>query len=130
MNAVIEAMGNPEEVAGAESTQQSSQSSSQSSSSSSTTGTTYTTSGNKRFYRNVDEKVFGGVCSGIAAYFDFDPIWLRLAFALSFFFAGTGLILYLILWLIIPAARTTAEKLEMRGERVNISNIEKIFVKK
>ncbi|GDX52309.1 hypothetical protein LBMAG27_13560 [Bacteroidota bacterium] len=125
VNAVIEAMGNPEEVAGAESTQQSSQSSSQSSSSSSTTGTTYTTSGNKRFYRNVDEKVFGGVCSGIAAYFDFDPIWLRLAFALSFFFAGTGLILYLILWLIIPAARTTAEKLEMRGERVNISNIEK-----
>ena len=117
---VIEAMGNPEEVAGAESTQQSGPSSS-----SSTYETPYTVTGNKRFYRNTDEKVFGGVCSGIAAYFDFDPLWLRLAFALSFFFAGTGLILYLILWLIIPAAKTTAEKLEMRGERVNISNIEK-----
>lgn len=69
--------------------------------------------------------MFGGVCSGIAAYFDFDPVWLRLAFALTFFFAGTGLLLYIILWAIVPAAKTTAEKLQMRGERVNISNIEK-----
>ena len=119
VDAVIEQMGNPEEVAGEEKAQQQTQSST----SSAQPETEY--HGSKRFFRNIDEKIFGGVCSGIAAYFDFDPLWLRLAFALSFFFAGTGLILYLILWLIIPAARTTAEKLQMRGERVNISNIEK-----
>jgi phage shock protein PspC (stress-responsive transcriptional regulator) len=121
VNAVIEAMGNPDEVAGEEKAHQQTASASSSSSSSSDSSV----ASGKRFFRNIDEKIFGGVCSGIAAYFDFDPLWLRLAFALSFFFAGTGLILYLILWLIIPAARTTAEKLQMRGERVNISNIEK-----
>lgn len=67
----------------------------------------------------------GGVCSGIAAYFNVDPLWLRLAFALSMLFFGTGFLLYLILWIIIPTAKTRAEKLVMRGERVNISNIER-----
>lgn len=81
--------------------------------------------GKKRFYRNPDDKVLGGVCSGVAAYFDFDPLWLRLAFALSFFIWGTGLLFYIILWIIIPKANTAAEKLEMKGEKVNISNIEK-----
>ncbi len=79
----------------------------------------------KRFYRNPDDKVIGGVCSGIATYFDFDPLWLRLAFAVSFFVFGSGFLLYLVLMIIIPKARTTAEKLEMRGEAVNIPNIEK-----
>ncbi len=121
VNSVIEAMGNPEEVAGEEKATTSNQSTQ---SNSSTNSDTYFTT-NKRFFRNTDDKVFGGVCSGIAAYFDFDPVWLRLVFALSFFFAGTGLLLYIILWAIVPAAKTTAEKLQMRGERVNISNIEK-----
>ena len=121
VNAVIDAMGNPEEVAGEEKATTTNQSTE---SNSSTNSETYYTP-NKRFFRNPDDKVFGGVCSGIAAYFDFDPVWLRLAFALSFFFAGTGLLLYIILWAIVPAAKTTAEKLQMRGERVNISNIEK-----
>lgn len=80
---------------------------------------------NKRLFRDPDERVFGGVCSGIGNYFGFDPVWLRGLFAISFFVFGTGLLIYLLLWLIVPKAKTTAEKLEMRGEKVNIENIEK-----
>jgi len=82
-------------------------------------------SGRRRVFREPDSNVLGGVCGGIAAYFNFDPIWLRLAFAISFFVFGTGFLMYLLLWIIIPEAKTRAEKLEMRGEKVNISNIEK-----
>lgn len=81
--------------------------------------------GRRRIFRDPDEKILGGVCSGISSYFDIDPIILRGAFAISFFVFGSGFLLYLILWIIIPKARTTAEKLEMRGERVNVHNIEK-----
>lgn len=83
------------------------------------------TSKSKRLFRDPDDKVLGGVCSGIAAYFGIDSIWLRLGFAISFFVLGTGLLLYILLWIIIPKAKTTAEKLEMRGEKVNVSNIER-----
>lgn len=79
----------------------------------------------RRIFRDGDDKVMGGVCSGISAYFDIDPIILRLIFAIAFFVFGTGFLLYLILWVIIPEAKTTAEKLEMRGENVTVSNIEK-----
>ena len=82
-------------------------------------------SGRRRVFRDPDNNVLGGVCGGIAVYFNFDPIWLRLAFAISFFVFGTGFLLYILFWIIIPEAKTTAEKLEMRGEKVNVSNIEK-----
>lgn len=79
----------------------------------------------KRVFRDPDDKVLGGVCSGIGAYFGIDPVWLRLAFALVFFVWGTGLLVYILLWIIIPKAVTSAQKLEMRGESVNIDNIKK-----
>lgn len=79
----------------------------------------------RRVFRDPDDAVVSGVCSGISNYFDLDPIWLRGAFAISFFVFGSGLILYIILWMIIPKAKTTAEKLEMRGEKVDINNIGK-----
>ena len=78
----------------------------------------------KRLYRNTEDSVVAGVCSGIAAYFHADPIWFRIGFIIALF-SGFGFFLYLILWIAIPEARTTAERLEMRGEKVNISNIEK-----
>ena len=78
----------------------------------------------KRLYRDPDDKYIGGVCSGLGAYFQVDPTWMRLLFIVAIF-AGFGILLYIILWIVIPRARTTAEKLEMRGERVNLSNIEK-----
>ena len=79
----------------------------------------------KRFFRNPDDKVLGGVCSGISAYFNIDPLWLRLLFVVGVIFFGTGIFIYIILWIIIPEAVTPAEKLQMRGERVNLSNIER-----
>jgi len=79
----------------------------------------------KRLYRDPERKVIGGVCSGLGAYFNIDPAWVRVIFIFAILISGFGLLVYLILWLVVPEARTTAEKLEMRGEAVNISNIEK-----
>lgn len=79
----------------------------------------------RRLFRNPDDKVLGGVCSGISAYFNIDPVWIRIAFAVAFFFGGSGFLLYLILWIVIPKAATTADKLQMKGEPVTVSNIEK-----
>ncbi|MGB4931560.1 MAG: PspC domain-containing protein [Chitinophagales bacterium] len=84
----------------------------------------YKTGGSK-FFRDKENNVLGGVCAGFGARFDIDPLWIRLAFLVSFFAAGTGFLLYIILWAIIPEAKTTAEKLEMRGEKIDINNIEK-----
>jgi len=81
--------------------------------------------GEKRFFRNPDEKIIGGVCSGIAAYFHLDPVWVRLLFVLFVVAGGSGILLYLILWFVIPEAKTTTDRLEMRGKRINIPNIEK-----
>jgi len=81
--------------------------------------------GDKRFFRNPDEKIIAGVCSGIAAYFHFDPVWVRLIFIIFVAAGGSGILLYLVLWIVIPEARTTSAKLEMRGKKINISNIEK-----
>jgi phage shock protein PspC (stress-responsive transcriptional regulator) len=79
----------------------------------------------KRLYRDPERKVIGGVASGLGAYFNIDPVWVRVIFLFSILISGFGLLVYLILWLVVPEARTTAERLEMRGEPVNISNIEK-----
>lgn len=79
----------------------------------------------KRLYRNPDDKIAAGICSGIAAYFNVDPIWIRLALALSIVFFGSGIFLYLILWVIMPEAVTRTEKLAMRGEAPTIESIRK-----
>ena len=78
----------------------------------------------KKLYRDGDDKFLGGVASGIAHYFDVDTVWIRLAFILLAF-SGFSIITYVILWIVIPQAETTAEKLQMEGEAVNIDNIEK-----
>jgi phage shock protein PspC (stress-responsive transcriptional regulator) len=83
--------------------------------------------GRRRMYRDTDDKVFLGVCSGLSHHFGVDPIWLRLAFGLSIFIGGFGLILYIILAIITPKARTAAEKLEMMGEPVDVNNIRKMM---
>ncbi len=77
-----------------------------------------------RLFRDPDDKVLGGVCAGIGHYFGIDPLWLRLAFAVSILIFGSGVLLYVILWVIIPVAQSTADKLQMKGRPVNISNIE------
>ncbi len=78
----------------------------------------------KKMFRDPDNKVLGGVAGGIAAYFGIDMVIVRLLFFVSIFFAGTGLILYLILWIILPEAKTLTDKMEMQGEPVTLTNIE------
>ncbi len=79
----------------------------------------------KKLFRDGDDKFLGGVASGIAHYFDIDAIWIRLGLLALFFGAGFGILIYIILWILLPEAKTTAEKLQMEGEPVNIDNIEK-----
>jgi phage shock protein PspC (stress-responsive transcriptional regulator) len=81
----------------------------------------------RRLFRDPDEKAIGGVCSGLAAYFDTDVVWIRLAWFICIFFGGLSLWMYVILWIIIPEAKTTADKFAMRGEAANINNIFKSF---
>lgn len=89
--------------------------------------------GNKRLFRDPDNKVMGGVCSGIAAYLGWDVTVLRLIFivlTLPFFVDGIVLfngavITYIIAWIVIPEATTAAEKLSMKGMKVNVENIGK-----
>lgn len=89
---------------------------------SSYSNTNYTT---KKLYRDRENSLLGGVMSGLGHYFGVDPLWLRIIMVILFFGFGTGLVLYLILWVLVPEATTTSQKLEMRGEPITISNIEK-----
>ncbi len=86
---------------------------------------TYRRSG-KRLYRDPENAVFGGVCGGLGAYFGIDPVIIRILFVVLLI-AGYGVwgLVYIILWIAIPKAVSIAQKLEMRGEHVTISNIEK-----
>ncbi len=80
----------------------------------------------KRLYRDLDNKVLGGVCGGIAAYFNVDPALVRIIFALLPFLSfGVIIPVYIVLWIAIQPAVTTTQRLEMRGENITISNIEK-----
>ena len=81
----------------------------------------------RKYYRDGDNAIFGGVCSGLAAYFGIENWLMRLLWVIFFIATGGGLmfILYIVLWIAVPKATTAAEKLEMRGEKVTVSNIEK-----
>jgi phage shock protein PspC (stress-responsive transcriptional regulator) len=79
----------------------------------------------KRLYRDPENSVIGGVCGGLAAYFAVDPVIFRLLFVIFFFAGGASILVYVILWIVLPKAETAAQKLEMRGEKVNVSNLEK-----
>lgn len=79
----------------------------------------------KKLFRDTDNSYIGGVSSGLSHYFGIDAVWIRLAWILLIFGAGTGILLYILLWILVPEAKTTAEKIMMTGEPVNISNIEK-----
>lgn len=80
----------------------------------------------RKLYRDIDRKYIGGVCAGLEYYIGIDALWIRLIFLfLAIFAGGFGLIAYIILWILVPEAATTAQKLDMTGEPVNISNIER-----
>ena len=83
----------------------------------------------KRLYRDPENRVLGGVCGGLAAYFDIDVAIMRIIFVLlTLITTGAGVLAYIILWIAVPKAVNTAQRLEMRGKKVSVKNIEK-FIK-
>ena len=86
----------------------------------------YTDTSVKKLYRDTEHSYIGGVCSGLGHYLKIDALWIRIAFiVLGILTSGGFLLLYIAFWIFVPEARTTAEKLEMRGKPVNIDNIQR-----
>jgi len=92
------------------------------------TNTTKTNS--KKLYRDPEDKIIAGVCSGIANYFNIDPIIIRLIFVALIFTKGFGVIAYIVLWIVMPIAKTSIQKLEMKGRPVNLKKIEQVVKEK
>lgn len=90
-----------------------------------TTYIPYESKATKKLYRDTENGMIGGVLAGLGHYFGVDKVWLRIFLLVMVLAWGTGILAYLILWIAMPEALTTSEKLEMRGEPVTISNIEK-----
>jgi phage shock protein PspC (stress-responsive transcriptional regulator) len=83
----------------------------------------FSSPGYHRMYRDPDHRIIGGVCSGMGAYWDIDPVIVRIIFVALVLAGGVGALVYLILYIVIPEAKTTAQKIEMKGDPVNIHNI-------
>ncbi|MGC1390071.1 MAG: PspC domain-containing protein [Bacteroidales bacterium] len=82
----------------------------------------FSSPGYHRMYRDTDHRVIGGVCAGIAAYWDIE-LWLVRVIFFVLAMMGVGILIYLILYIVLPEAKTTAEKIAMKGNPVNIHNI-------
>lgn len=78
----------------------------------------------KKMYRNPQDKVIAGVSSGIAAYFGVDVTLIRLLFVIFTFIGGSGLLAYIILWIVTPEARSLTDRMQMKGDPITLSNIE------
>jgi phage shock protein PspC (stress-responsive transcriptional regulator) len=89
----------------------------------------FSSPGYHRMYRDTDNRIIGGVCAGMGAYWDIDPIIIRIIFVALVLAGGIGALVYLILYIVIPEARTTAQKIEMKGDPVNIHNIKEAVKK-
>lgn len=86
-------------------------------------GSTTTINTGKRLFRDPDDKVIAGVASGLSAYFGIkDPVFLRIIFVILAF-SGIGILPYLIFWIAVPEAKTSSDRLAMRGEDININSI-------
>ena len=107
---VIETLGAPEDLAGEEEP----------------TETSSQYNGSKKLFRDPDDRFLGGVAGGLSHYVGLDSAWIRLIMLILFFSSVGGVVLvYIILWILIPEAKTTADKLMMKGEPVNVSTIKK-----
>lgn len=106
---VIDTLGTPEDLAGEDAEQDSP-----------------SPSKPKKLFRDPDDRFIGGVAGGLSHYIGLDSVWIRLILLILFFSSVGGVVLvYILLWILMPEAKTTAEKLMMKGEPVNVSNIKK-----
>ncbi len=78
----------------------------------------------KRLFRDEENHVLGGVCSGLGHYLDVDPVWFRLGFVIGLIFFASSILVYLVLWIIIPKALSMEDKMNMKGSPMTISEIE------
>jgi phage shock protein PspC (stress-responsive transcriptional regulator) len=111
INIVIGIMGEPEDISGNDKSKRS-------------------IPGSKKYhrmYRDPDNRIIGGVCSGLALYWNLDPTLVRVIFVILAIFGMAGIVIYLVIWLVMPEAQTSAQKIEMRGETVTISSIIEFF---
>lgn len=83
----------------------------------------FSSPGYHRMYRDPDRRIIGGVCAGMGAYWSIDPWVMRIIFIAISLAGGLGILIYLILYIVLPEAKTTSQKIEMKGEPVNIKNI-------
>jgi phage shock protein PspC (stress-responsive transcriptional regulator) len=83
----------------------------------------FSSPGYHRMYRDTEHRIIGGVCAGMGAYWNIDPLILRILFIVLILAGGIGVLIYLILYIVLPEAKTTSQKIEMKGNPVNIHNI-------
>ncbi len=81
----------------------------------------------RRLFRDPEDHLIGGVAAGIANYFGVEAVWIRLVFTLALFGAGSGFLIYIILWMIVPRANTRAEKMAMKGEKADLQGFKRNF---
>lgn len=108
VNYAISLLGRPEDISDNEGTR---------------AGEKFSSPGYHRMYRDPDKRIIGGVCAGMGAYWSIEPWIIRIIFVVLAMMGGLGLLVYLILYIVLPEAKTTAQKIEMKGEPVNIKNI-------
>ena len=112
---IIAVMGNPSQYADGDETKENA---------TETTKTDTKKQSQKRFYRDPENAILGGVCSGIAAYFNWDATWVRvLVILIALISSGVAIAAYIIAWVIAPKAVTASQRLEMQGEDVTVENI-------
>jgi len=86
----------------------------------------FTSTKKRRLFRDGENKIVAGVCSGLSTYFGFnDPLMMRLFFGVMVFGLGIGVIPYIVLWILVPIAKTSSDRLAMAGEPINIDSIAK-----
>ncbi|WP_423147519.1 PspC domain-containing protein [Rubrolithibacter danxiaensis] len=81
----------------------------------------------RKLYRDTEDRIIGGVCSGLGHYFNIEARWVRVIAFLTMFLGGTGLMIYIILWIVMPRANTRAERMAMKGEEINLQNFKRNF---
>jgi len=109
VNNAIDVLGTPEELAEDENEQDK---------------PSKNTNTNKKLFRDTDDSYVGGVASGLAHYFGISPAWIRVLFILFFFLPVPFTTLaYIILWIVVPSAKTSADKIRMNGEAVSVASI-------
>ncbi|MDR0230142.1 MAG: PspC domain-containing protein [Flavobacteriaceae bacterium] len=114
---VVEIMGKPEDYKLSEDENTYQQNS--------TTSNNYIYTKQPKLYRDTQNGMIGGVLAGLGHYFKIEAVWLRIIFAVLLLFYGTGVLLYIIMWAVVPEAKTASQRLDMQGEPINIDTIEK-----